>query len=82
MQMILISELSLCLLQRACVFHVLPSMVQLIPPRGEITILLAEAIIGSQGGGILHNLISTALTARLYSLFLNLPLTRKLFLGP
>lgn len=49
---------------------------------GEITILLAEAVIGSQGGGILHNLVSTALTARLYSLFLNLSLQRKLFLGP
>lgn len=49
---------------------------------GEITILLAEAVIGSQGGGILHNLLFTALTARLYSLFLNLPLPRKLFLGP
>lgn len=49
---------------------------------GEITILLAEAVIGSQGGGILRNLVSTALTARLYSLFLNLPLPRKLFSGP
>lgn len=49
---------------------------------GEITVLLADAVIGSQGEDALHNLVSTALIARLYSLFLKLPLPRKLFLCP
>ena len=54
------------------------------PPRlssapGEITILLADAVIGSQGEDALHSRVSTALIARLYSLFLKLLLPRKLF---
>lgn len=44
---------------------------------GEISALLAEAVIGSQGEDALHNLLSTALIAGLDSLFLKLPLAKK-----
>lgn len=47
---------------------------------GEIIVLLAGAVIGSQGEDALHNRVSTVLIARLYSLFLKLLLPRKLFL--
>ena len=49
---------------------------------GEITVLLADAVIGSQGEDALHSLVSTALIARLDSLLLKLLLPRKLFLCP
>lgn len=69
---------------------IIPSNVCLMwsPPRlssarsapGEITVLLADAVIGSQGEDALHSQVSTVLIARLYSLFLKLLLPGKLFL--
>lgn len=49
---------------------------------GEITILLADAVIGSQGEDALHSLVSTALIPKLYSLLLILLLPRRLLFSP
>lgn len=52
-----------------CVLCVLfPDSARTAP--GEITILLADAVIGSQEEDALHSLVSTAVIPRLYSLFL------------
>lgn len=61
------------------------SLSRLDPARtapGEITVLLADAAIGSQGEDALHSLVSSALIARNYSLFFKLLLPGKLFSCP
>lgn len=74
--MILITELMVS--YNECVSHV-PFHNSALTAPGEITILLADAVIGSQGEDALHSLVSAALIPKLYSLFLILLLPRRLF---